>query len=112
MRFTPFIVALAGTTTALPASLEDRQNDTGMEQANTESAGLLCKRFFGALPTRPECCRGDVLGLAHHGCSAPYPAPDTITDFVNGCMSKGKAPECCATALVYHPPPPPPPIEK
>lgn len=101
MRSMPFVImALTATAAALPNSIENYENTIGSENANTESAAPLCKRLLGALPTKPECCKGDVLGLAHHGCAAPYPPPGNFTGFVSGCLKKGKAPKCCATAMV------------
>lgn len=89
---------------------EDKRIDKPVQQNEDKStdeptspalaAQPLCKKVLGLLHTKSECCNGDLLGLAHHGCAAPFPAPKNVTDFVNGYASIGKAAECCVSALV------------
>lgn len=86
----------------LRTKLTTLDNDFSANVTDAASTAGLCKRLVSLIPTKAECCSGDVLGLAHHGCAAPYPAPDNLTEFVNGCLTQGKAAECCATSLVCH----------
>lgn len=92
MKYSALILAgLVGLTAASPVNI-DAANDLPIEG--------WAKGICGGLLSKPMCCTGDLLGLVHTGCVAPYPQPVDAESFINGCYEQGKAAQCCSVNLV------------
>lgn len=90
-------LVLASQAIAAPTIVVDHvDNIDDFSQLPASMAGVGC----GRLMRKAICCSGDLLGLVHIGCAAPYPAPSNPVEFAEACAKSGKTPLCCTANLV------------
>lgn len=92
------LVLVATTAFALPNNI--MLHGKNRTRHGDVSKPSMCLPSFGLIHTRPKCCRGDILGLAHRNCGTPDPFPANVTGFVNSCLENGKAAQCCVGTIV------------
>lgn len=90
-------LALASQALAAPTLIVDHlDNVDSIADVPDALAGVGCS----GLMKKAICCSGDLLGLVHTGCVAPYPTPGTPAEFVKACTDTGKTPQCCTANVV------------
>lgn len=83
-------VLAAPATTMLPVTIS---NITELPDAGAFCAGLMKKSV---------CCKGELLGLVHTGCVAPFPQPTSAVEFIHQCNADGKVAQCCSLNVVRY----------
>lgn len=89
--------ALASQVLAAPTLVVDHvDNVDNIADVPDVAAGVGCS----GLQKKAICCSGDLLGLVHTGCVAPYPTPGIPADFVKTCAESQKQAQCCTANMV------------
>lgn len=90
-------LAVASQVIAAPTIVVDHvDNVDDISMIPNAKDGVGC----GGMMKKAICCSGDLLGLVHTGCAAPYPTPLNPEDFVKICTTAGKTAQCCTANVV------------
>lgn len=90
-------LALASQAIAVPTLIVDHvDNVDNIASVPEVDAGVGCS----GLQKKAICCSGDLLGLVHTGCVAPYPTPSTGPEFLKACTDTGRLAQCCTANVV------------